>query len=173
MEPWLPQAIRHANASILVVDPNDPGVLDELEFILRTLHDLRLPLPALLAANKIDLPEAPESFAVLEDLYRGRFPMLSLSASTGRNLEAFARAVFDLLNIVRVYTKPPGKPAEFETPFIMKRGGTVQDAARLVHKDFAEHLKYARLFHRTGDRNGLMVERTHPVEDEDILEFHI
>ena len=47
------------------------------------------------------------------------------------------------------------------------------DAARHVHKDFAEHLKFARLFHATSGRDGLMVERTHVVEDGDVLEFHI
>ena len=172
-ELWLPQAIRHANASLLVVDAADPDVLDRIEFILSTLEGARLPPPALLAANKIDLPGAAESFTALEDLYRGRFPMVAISALTGINLDGFARAVFDLLGLVRVYTKAPGKPAEFSTPFLLKRGGTVQDAARLVHKDFAEQLKYARLYHRNGGRDGLMVERTHRVEDEDILEFHI
>lgn len=47
------------------------------------------------------------------------------------------------------------------------------DAARLVHKDFAEPLKFARLYHVSGIHDGLMVERAHVVEDQDILEFHI
>jgi ribosome-interacting GTPase 1 len=56
---------------------------------------------------------------------------------------------------------------------VLRRGQTVLDAARQVHKDFAENLKFARLFHISGNREGLMVERTHLLEDEDILEFHI
>ncbi len=50
---------------------------------------------------------------------------------------------------------------------------TVQEAAAQVHRDFAEHLKYARLVRKSDEHDGLMVERTHPVEDEDILEFHM
>ncbi len=69
--------------------------------------------------------------------------------------------------------KAPGKKADFASPFILRRGQTVLDAARLVHKDFAEHLKFARLYRTDGDRDGLLVERTHLVQDEDILEFHI
>lgn len=172
-EPWVPQAIRHANTSLLLVDAADPAVLDQVEFILAALDAAHLAPPKLLAGNKIDLPGAEESFAALEELYKGRFPAVGLSALTGRNVDGFARAVFDTLGLVRVYTKAPGKPAEFDKPYTMKRGGTVEDAARLVHKDFAEHLKYARLFRRQGDRGGLMVERAHVVEDEDILEFHI
>jgi len=52
------------------------------------------------------------------------------------------------------------------------RGATIADAAAHVHRDFAEHLKYARLFRKSHEHDGLMVERTHAVEDEDVLEFH-
>ena len=59
-----------------------------------------------------------------------------------------------------------------EVPYVLRRGATVQDATAHVHRDFAERLKYARLFRKSGEHDGLMVERTHAVEDEDILEFH-
>ena len=173
MEPWLPQAIRNANAAVLLVDVNDAGVLDAMEFIEETMAARRLAPPGLLVANKIDLPGAEENFEALADLYGGRYRTLAISALTGRGLDAFARALFEMLEVVRVYTKVPGKPAELNAPYLLKRGLTVQDAARLVHKDFAENLKFARLFRVSGGRDGLMVERTHTVEDEDILEFHI
>lgn len=172
-EPWLPQAIRSADADVLLVDANDPDVLDEMEFILATLAERRLVPPKLLAANKIDLPGARGNYDALRDLYGDRFRCLAISALTGENLNLFGRELFDLLKIVRIYTKAPGKKMELETPFILRRGQTVNDAARLVHKDFAENLKYARLFRKAGGHDGLMVERTHLVEDEDILEFHI
>ena len=172
-EPWLPQVIRNANAGVLVVDVNDPAVLDEIEFVRDTLDQGRLPLPGLLAGNKADLPGARDNFAALQELYAGRYRCVAISAATGLNLDQFARALFDLLELVRVYTKPPGKKLELSAPFVLRRGATVQDAARMVHKDFAEHMKYARLFRGSGEREGLMVERTHVVEDADILEFHI
>lgn len=172
-EPWLPQAIRNANAGVLVVDANDPGVLDEIEFVIDTLNRLHLPLPTLLAGNKADLPKAPENFAALQDLYEDRYACIAISATTGLNLDRFRRAVFEILQLVRVYTKPPGKKVDLSAPFVLHRGATVQDAARMVHKDFAEHMKYARLFRGGGEREGSMVERTHAVEDGDILEFHI
>jgi ribosome-interacting GTPase 1 len=173
MEPWLPQAIRQAPHNVLIADVNDPALLDNIEFIEGALERSRIPRPALLVANKIDLPGAGLNFAALEDLYRGRYDCLPVSATAGRNLDSFARAVFDLLGIVRMYTKIPGKKADLTAPYVLRRGQTVGDAARLVHKDFAEHLKYARLFRREGDHEGIMVERTHVVEDGDILEFHI
>lgn len=173
MEPWTPQVIRNANLGVLLVDVNDPAVLDEIEFIEQTVERNRLARPPLLAGNKLDLPGAEANLAALEDLYGARYRYLGISAATGQNLDRFARAVFDALELVRVYTKIPGKKADLNAPYILHRGQTVQDAARQVHKDFAEHLKFARLFRIDGTRDGLMVERTHVVEDRDILEFHI
>jgi ribosome-interacting GTPase 1 len=173
MEPWLPQAIRHVGEGILVVDISDPGLLEEIEFIEGLLEERRLNRPRMLVANKSDLDPTGEDFQVLKDLLGERYRMLAVSAATGANLDRFRKEVFDLLELVRVYTKRPGKPADLTAPYVLRRGATVLDAARHVHKDFAERLKYARLYTKDGRRDGLMVERTHLVEDEDILEFHL
>lgn len=170
-EPWLPQAIRNATASVLVADLAAPDLLDGIEFALETLERNRLAPPRLLAANKADI--AGDEFDALRGLYGDRLPCVAISALTGAGLDGFARAVFGVLELVRVYTKAPGKKADMTAPYVLRRGATVQDAARMVHKDFAEQLKFARLFSRSGGRDGLMVERTHVVEDGDILEFHI
>ena len=172
-ESWIPQVVRNASLSALVVDPDDPEVLDQIEFILEMFNQHRLAPPRLLVGNKADVPGSEDSFEVLKSLYGAGFCAVSISALTGRNLDRFGRTIFDLLGIVRVYTKAPGKKAELTSPFILHRGQTVQDAARLVHKDFAENFKFARLYRVSGDRDGLMVERAHVVSDGDILEFHI
>ena len=173
LEPWLPQAIRNADLSVLVADVNDPDVLGGIEFTLELFKEKRLRPPELLAGNKIDLPGGDENFAALAELYADRLRAVPVSAATGRNLDGFGRALFDALGLVRVYTKAPGKKVDFTAPFILRRGQTVEDAARMVHKDFAEHLRFARLFHVAGGHDGLMVERSHVLQDEDILEFHI
>jgi ribosome-interacting GTPase 1 len=79
--------------------------------------------------------------------------------------------MFQLLNVIRVYTKAPGRRTDLSAPFVLKRGATVQDAARAVHKDFGERLKYARIW---GSRafEGQMVQREHILEDGDVLELH-
>jgi ribosome-interacting GTPase 1 len=172
-EPWLPHVIRRADLGVLLVDLDDAAVLDEIEFITAALMEQNLPAPKLLVGNKADLPGAEDNFTALEELYRDRYQCLAVSAATGRNLDRFRRAIFDALELVRVYTKAPGKRVDLSSPFVLKRGQTVLDAARQVHKDFAENLKFARLYHVSGGHDGLMVERTHLVQDEDILEFHI
>ncbi len=173
MEHWVPQVIRNASLGVLVVDANDGDVLDEIEFITGLLAERNLSVPRLLAANKIDTAGARENFSALADLYGERFECFAVSAATGESLDRFRRSVYEALRIVRVYTKTPGKPADLTAPFLLHRGQTVIDAARLVHKDFAENLKFTRLFQVSGGHDGMMVERTHIVADRDILEFHI
>ena len=63
---------------------------------------------------------------------------------SGQGLEEIGEFLFRGLEIVRVYTKTPGHPPEMDRPFTVRRGATVMDVARLVHKDIAGSLKYAR-----------------------------
>jgi len=172
-EPWMPQAIRYANLSVVVVDVNDAEDLEEIETIEADLRDWHLPPPRLLVCNKVDQPGGVGNFEALAELFRDRYRAIPVSAVTGEGLAGFARAVFDLLDVVRVYTKAPGKRAELGKPYVLRRGATVLDAARQVHKDFAEHLRFARLYRQGGGHDGMMVERHHTIQDEDILEFHL
>jgi len=172
-ERWVFQILRNADLGVVVLDVHDPDVLDHIESIFDLLQAHRIAAPRLVAANKIDLPGAAENLAALQDLYGDRFRYLGISALTGENLDIFRRIVFESLEVVRVYTKAPGKPPDLSSPFLLRKGQTVLDAARLVHKDFAEHLKFTRLYRTAGSHEGILVERTHVIEDGDILEFHI
>jgi ribosome-interacting GTPase 1 len=173
MEPWLAQVVRAAELTALVVDPSEAGVLGHIEFALATFERWRAAPPRLLIANQIDRPGALADFDALLDLYGARFRMLGVSALTGLGLAEFARACFEVLGLVRFYSKPPGRRPDLGVPFVLRRGATVQQAAAHVHRDFAEHLRSARLFGSGRAADGLLVERTHPVEDGDILEFHL
>src|SRR5438132_8727150 len=81
------------------------------------------------------------------------------------------RALFEVLGVIRVYSKPPGRKADTSTPFILRRGATVLDAAEAIHKDFVARLKYARLWGQD-EYQGQMVGRDHVLEDGDVLELH-
>jgi hypothetical protein len=131
-----------------------------------------LRLPTLLVANKADLSddEAAELDAFRE-LTGYRYPAAATSASSGRGLGDLGPWLFRNLGIVRVYTKAPGKPPAKDHPFTLRRGQTVEDVARLVHKDIAQSLKYARVWGRSGF-DGQHVGREHRVEDGDVVELH-
>ncbi|MEK6856819.1 MAG: GTPase, partial [Nanoarchaeota archaeon] len=58
--------------------------------------------------------------------------------------ENFEEKVWSSLNIIKVYTKQPGKPKDYP-PVALKKGATIQNLAELVHKDFVKNFKYARV----------------------------
>ncbi len=132
----------------------------------------RIELPTLLLANKTDLHHDPDDVRVLKELLDVRFPALDVSAETGVGLDAIAPFLFRHLGIARVYTKAPGKPVDRDKPFTVRRGATVQEVARLVHKDIASSLRYARAWGRDVF-DGQQVGPEHPVSDGDIIELHM
>jgi hypothetical protein len=132
----------------------------------------RIALPTLLVANKRDLDPDPEEVDVLEELLGARFPAVSVSAKTGEGLERIGALLFEGLEILRVYTKVPGKPPDLQRPFTVRRGATVHDVARLVHNDLARSLSFARVWGRSGHFEGQQVGADHPVADGDVVELH-
>jgi uncharacterized protein len=94
-----------------------------------------------------------------------------VSATTGRGLGEIGPWLFSHLGIVRVYSKTPGRPPDRDRPFTLRRGQTVEDLARLVHRDLARSLKYARVWGTSGF-DGQQVGREHPVADGDVVELH-
>ena len=125
-----------------------------------------------LAAAKVETPQAQENVEILREFFGERWPLLAVSAHTGLNLESLKQHLYRSLQVIRVYTKAPGKPVDRSAPFVLKRGSTVLDAARHVHQDFVCKLKYARIW--GSERfDGQMVNREHVLADEDVIEFHI
>lgn len=187
-EPWLFDVIRRADVLVIVVDAADDDALAQLDDLFELLEaravetmpadaaeqedEQLLAKRALIVANKADLPAAGENLPILREFYAERLPILAVSAETGEGLEELRSAIFDALHVIRVYTKAPGEPAARTRPFLLPRGSTVLDAARSVHADFAEKLKYARIW--GDDRfDGQMVSREDELRDGDLLEFHI
>lgn len=195
--PWMSSILRHADMSLLVVDLGSDDLLDEADGVLSILADSRIHLagkeiPAqepetggphycrtLLLANKADASPAQDNLQILHEFYDSDFEILPLSAQTGEGLAPLPRKIFEKLELVRVHTKAPGKKADLETPpYVLKIGSTVLDVARAVHRDFVHSLKYARVWSSVQSKqarayDGQMVERTHRLEDGDILELHV
>lgn len=174
--PWFRSLLRRADLLLIVVDlGQEPEA--QVEQSLAELFALRVDLSggralrALLVGNKADRLGAEENLRRLEAAYGGRFPILTVSAATGRGLEELKREVFQALNIVRVYTKAPGRPADLTEPVILRRGDTIEQVAISIHKDLARRLKYAEVW-GSGRFQGQRVPRHYPLQDGDIVELH-
>lgn len=129
-------------------------------------------VPLLLVVNKWDDADAEGDYEVLLELLPHERPLLHISVENGRNLDGLKRAVFDRLQIICVYSKPPGEDEDRTTPFVLPKGSTVEAFAGEVHRDFVEQLKTARIW-GTGVFNGQAVGRDHVLHDGDVVELHI
>lgn len=98
-------------------------------------------------------------------------PLAVISARRGDGLEDLRARLFGMLSVVRVYAKEPGKKPDMDRPFVLKRGETVLDLARVIHKDLAVHFRFARIW-GSARFEGQPVERDHPLEDRDVVEIH-
>jgi ribosome-interacting GTPase 1 len=131
----------------------------------------RVHLPTLLVANKCDLDPDPEEVAVLEEIVGVKYPAVAVSATTGEGLGQLAPMLFRGLGVVRVYTKAPGRPPDTQRPYTLRAGATVADVARLVHRELAASLKFARVW-GSGQFDGQQVGPEHVVKDRDVVELH-
>jgi small GTP-binding protein len=175
-ESWVPQVIRNADAILWVIDLSDDDLLDRVEetrAFLANAHADLAQMQVLIVGNKTDDPGAAERESILRDVIQDQFRMTTISAGTASaaDAEQFKRVVYDFLNVVRVYTKAPGKKPDFSDPYVVSRGSKVLDVAAKVHKDFVENLKYARIWGE-GKVDGIMVPRDFVIGEGDVLELH-
>ena len=127
--------------------------------------------PILVLVNKTDDETLDADFDALCELMEDQpCPLIPIATATGRHVDRLKQTVFEQLDIVRVYSKPPGKDPNFDAPFVMKRGGTVEDFAGKVHLDFVERLKSARVWGH-GVFDGQQVGRDHVLHDGDVVEL--
>jgi uncharacterized protein len=196
LESYLSSMVRAADAALLVVDVGDDDGPLAAEAVVERLAQVKtqlarapvLPSPfeggkgggdpsihytkTLLVANKLDLPGAAERLELVRELFGQRFPIQALDAESGNGLEELRTSIYRLLNVIRVYSKKPGKPADMTAPFTCKAGSNVLQFAEVVHRDFADKLKSARIW-GTDVYDGQTVTRDHILHDKDIVELHV
>lgn len=190
-EPWVVALVRAADAVLLVLDLAGGTILDDIENVKDELIKGKVRLiapgeeppagdfavgtvfkPAIIVANKLDQPDAEENLSIFYELYNSELPILPVSALTGEGLEELKRRMFDLLGVVRVYTKIPGKPPDYNKPFVLKKGSTIADLAASVHKEFVHKLRFAKAW-GTGKPDGMMAGRDQELDDRDVIELHV
>jgi ribosome-interacting GTPase 1 len=125
---------------------------------------------AFVICTKSDIAQAG-ALEDLKQLCERPLEFVEISAETGTGLKELTAAFYRLLKIIRVYAKPPGKPADMTEPFTLPVGSTVMDLATEIHRQLAEKLKFARIW-GTGVYDGQNTQRTHVLNDKDIIELH-
>jgi len=113
----------------------------------------------------------PHALEKLKKSCKYHFEFAEISTKTGEGLDKLPQTFFKLLNIIRIYAKPPGKKPDMDEPFTLPAGSTVMDLATAIHRDLADKLKFARIWGK-GVYDGQNAQRNHVLNDKDIIELH-
>lgn len=187
VEPWVYDIVRGADLIWLVLSLETTlGGLEDVLALLAAKAIVPLPAgrpeapehrpgwiyrPALLVVTGMDGDGAEDDLKVLDELLEGAWPTVPVSGLTGSGLAELGARTFAALEVVRVYSKEPGKPADLERPFTIPRGATVEDLAAKIHKEVAAALKYARVWGR-GVHDGQSVHGGYVLQEGDVVELH-
>jgi len=187
-EPHITDFARTANAAALIVDIGDDDGPFAAETVIERLAERKFHLTGepkhgeedptvfhirtLLVANKSDAEGADDRLDILKEMIGDRMPILPVSVDRGDGLDELRTRLFRLLGAIRVYAKPPGKPADMSAPFTIPEGGTVLDFAERVHSDLADGLKSAKVW-GSAQFDGQTAKRDHVLRDRDVVELHL
>jgi len=186
-ENYLSSLIRQADVVALVVDITSGKLEAEIQTILWMLKERHICLVAnrqntgsdpgisykksIIIAHKSFEDDNQSGASILE----GNCPGIQILSSTildDASMSNLRSGIFNSLEIIRVYTKKTGHEVVLEDPIILPVGGTVEDAAMTIHKDFAQRLQFAKVWGH-GKFEGQKVKSTFILSDKDIIEFHI
>lgn len=95
-------------------------------------------LPCLYVHNKIDNTN-------LEECDRLAYLSYSIvcSVKKGWNLNLLKERLWKILNLKRIFCKPKGGIVDLDEPIILKKGKTIKDVVRQIHRNLLEKFKYA------------------------------
>jgi small GTP-binding protein len=152
-----------------VVRIQGDATLDDIE---DAVFEANVHRPAIVIANKMDTLDSKRKLEELQDFVNGQLTVVPVSCRTGHGLETLAKKLFDTLGIIRVYTKEPFVKKHSPKPFILKRGATVQDLAKMIHSDFYKQFSHARVWSKRLTYSPQKVGLSFTLDDKDVVEIH-
>jgi len=186
-ETYMPNLIRQADLVCVVEDVSTPGIEGRMKIVFDRAKEKRIALVSdlskgvddpsfaykktFIAANKYLDDGGDRGLEEIKRLYPD-YRIVPTTILDDDSMAGFNAAIFESLDIMRIYTKRVGHEAELVDPIILPLGGTVEDAARMLHKDFAKNLQYAKIWGH-GKFEGQRVKNNYVLSDKDVIEFHI
>ncbi|GIX03210.1 MAG: GTP-binding protein [Planctomycetaceae bacterium] len=186
-EPYLLNLVRTADGALLVFDGSNDEAPEQTLHVweqLRQRHTLLsdhtgldandfslVHVRTLLVVTHADDPDVSTRLEFFHDCAPQRFAECLVELSKAADRERLRDTIYRFTNTIRVYTKAPGKPADWNAPYTLPAGSTIEDLAAKIHRDLAEKVKSARLW-RDGQSDPHIVGREFPLQDRDLVELH-
>ena len=188
-ESYLYGYIRGAELVLLVVDPTSDEGIQQCQDVLDRLQNTKTRLAVesgldeddvglsytktFLVATHKDSPDFDDAMELFHEFCKVSFKEYCVSATDGSGTDELRTAIYESMNVVRVYTKQPTqKQPDRDKPFTLRVGSSVFDLCDLIHKDYASRFKFARVWGE-GVHDGTVVKGDYVVHDGDVVELNI
>lgn len=133
--------------------------------LIDVINANRVYLPCIYAYNKIDQISIEEVDRI------ARQPnSVVVSCNMKLNLDYLLDIIWLYLSLIRVYTKKPGQPPDFDDGLILRRGVTVEHVCHAIHRTLASNFKYALVWGTSTKYSPQRVGLAHIMADEDVIQ---
>ncbi len=153
-----------------VVKISGEATLDDVEDAIFESTTYR---PAVIVANKLDLPSTSTNLRLLEEFVDGKIPIVAVSCEKELGLKKLGPTLFKALGVIRIYTKEPGDREASKHPFTLRKGATVNKLAKSIHTDFERDFAFAKIWAKRLPYSPKKVGLSFTLEDGDIVELHV
>jgi ribosome-interacting GTPase 1 len=128
--------------------------------------------PAVVVANKLDLKGATANLQALKAHVNGKLPVVAMSCEKRIGLDELGKALFASLGIIRIFTKEPGMKVHSERPFVLRKGATMNELAKNIHKELYSNFMFAMVWAKRLPFSPKKVGLSFVLDDGDIVEIH-
>lgn len=189
LEPYLYGFIRAADLVLLTVDLGGDDGIQQCIDLLERLKSSKTRLAkesgldendvgvsctkTFVVFNKIDLPDAADQLELFHEFCPLDLREFVVSATEMTGMEELRNAIYESMNVFRVYTKQPKeKEPDRDRPFTVRQGDTVLDLAAQIHKDYVANFKFGRVW-GSAVHDGTVVKGDYVINEGDVVEIHV
>ncbi|MGE5187564.1 MAG: GTPase [Betaproteobacteria bacterium] len=163
------QMLRSYRINDAIVRISGEVSLDDVE---DAIYENTIYKPAVIVANKLDLKGAQANLRVLKTHVDGKLPIVAMSCENRTGLDELGKELFTSLGIIRIFTKEPGMKTHSERPFVLRKGDTVNDLAKSIHKELYSNFMFAMVWAKRLPFSPKKVGLSFVLDDGDIVEIH-
>jgi small GTP-binding protein len=125
----------------------------------------------LIAISKCDLLNQEQLRKLEQTIKSKKINAIPISTITDYNIDQLKSHILKSMDVIRVYTKEPGKPPA-PNPCVLPIGSTVKDVAESIRNGFYKTIKETRITGPSSKFANQKVGLEHVLKDIDTVEFH-
>lgn len=154
------------NADTLLIVIEKMHEIDDIKIHLKNANAKKI-----IVFNKIDLYDENTKRKISETMKTKKYNFVLISTHTKEGLEELKEKIFRSFDVIRIFTRQPGKK-EDEVPVIMPPNSTLEQVAEKILHGYSKKVKYAKVWGPSAKFLGQQIGLKHVVKDKDIIEFY-